>query len=48
VTILLKKSKNSPKSSFPSLRFLFSDKLLGACPRIEAYYRKPGFGAIFP
>ena len=27
--ILLKKSKNSPKSNFPSLRFLFLDKLLG-------------------
>ncbi len=27
-TILLKKPKNSPKPNFPSLRFLFSDKLL--------------------
>jgi len=28
VTILLKKAKNRPKPSFPSLRSLFSDKLL--------------------
>jgi len=39
-TILLKKAKNSPKPSFPSLRFLFSDKLLEACPRIENLLHK--------
>ena len=27
--ILLKKARNRPKPSFPSSRFLFSDKLLG-------------------
>ncbi len=26
----------------------FRIKALGACPRIETYYRKPGFGAILP
>jgi len=47
VAILLKKAKNRPKSSSPSLRFLFSDKLLGACPRTENLLQKSWICAIF-
>ena len=40
MTIRLKSVKNSPQTSFPSLRFLFLVKLLEACPRIENLLQK--------
>ncbi len=36
------------QTRFPSLRFLFSDSLLGACPRIEGLLQQSWIRPYFP